>query len=58
MPDEKDVRKIQEVTMTTTEYTEERIEEAIINLTRQIDSLEEERDTWIRRKERLNAENP
>jgi hypothetical protein len=44
-------RKITETVQVTTEYSEARIDEAIGNLTGQIDSLTAERLVWEKRKE-------
>jgi hypothetical protein len=55
MPEEK-IRKIIEEEIVIIEYTEERINEAIANLTKQIDDLIAERVIWEARKAKLDKE--
>ena len=52
---EEKVKKIIEEEIIIREYTEDRINEAIENLTKQIDDLTAERDIWIKRKEKVGA---
>jgi len=47
------IRKITEETVVVTEYDENRINEAIFNLTKQIEDLTIERNVWVERKNKL-----
>ncbi|MBM3701723.1 MAG: hypothetical protein FJW63_01820 [Actinobacteria bacterium] len=53
---ERKTKRIKEVKTVETEYTEGRIDEAISNLTRQIDELTAERAVWEKRKEKVASE--
>jgi hypothetical protein len=55
MPEGNKVKRITEEEVVVREYTEERIDEAIINLTKQIDELIEEREIWLKRKKKVEA---
>ena len=50
---EKIVKKIKEEKVVVTEYTEDRINEAIFNLTKQIEDLTAERVVWQERKKKV-----
>ena len=49
--EERIIRKIKEEKLVVTEYDENRINEAIFNLTKQIEDLMAELDVWQKRKE-------
>ena len=51
--EERIIRKIKEEKLVVTEYDENRINEAIFNLTKQIEDLMAELDVWQKRKEKL-----
>jgi len=53
---DKPKKKITETVQVTTEYTEDRINDAIFNLTEQIELLTAERKVWEERKKKVEKE--